>query len=165
MESPRVTKIELLIVGAIVLIVLFTSVILVMSARSKTRDVTRLAHVRLVQSALEDYFNENNRYPDGSALPLGDVTQSNCLSMSGFQADCSGDPQQFLRLVPSAFEKGLDGLVLCGTPERNAFCYTTDPAGQKYQILFELENTMNALRLNKGIACATQAGINSGECK
>lgn len=163
MEKRRLT--EWLLIAGIILIVLATSGILVSSARSKTRDVTRLAHVRLIQSALEDYFNEHNQYPLASELPLGDTTQSSCLGMEGFQGECRRDTQLFLRFVPPTFDQGLSGLVTCGTPKRNALCYSTDADGQAYQVLFEIENTMNALRLTKGLICATQNGISSGVCE
>jgi len=50
------THIEILVVVAIIALVGTFSAVAVNSARSKQRDATRLSNVRLVQSALEDYF-------------------------------------------------------------------------------------------------------------
>ena len=68
------TLIELLIVIAIIALIGVFAVIAVNAARSKQRDASRLSHVRMIQSALEDYFNETNNYPEGNLLPLGDVS-------------------------------------------------------------------------------------------
>ena len=158
------TLVELLVVIAIIaLIVVFASVA-VNAARSKSRDATRLAHVRLVQSALEDYFNETNSYPSGELLPLGDAAQSACLGSAGFAGDCSTSPSTFLRIVPGTHEDGLDGIVTCGTPARRALCYTLLEDGESYVIHFELENTLAPVGLQADVNCATPSGIEAGIC-
>mgnify|MGYP001314964042 CR=1 FL=1 len=72
------TLVELLVVIAVVALVGVFAAVSVNSARSKQRDATRLANVRQLQSALEDFFNETNQYPDGDLLPLGDSAESAC---------------------------------------------------------------------------------------
>ena len=57
------TLVELLVVIAIIALVVVFAALAVNAARSKQRDASRLANVRIVQSALEDYFNEANAYP------------------------------------------------------------------------------------------------------
>ncbi len=155
---------EILVVIAVVALVGIFAAVAVNSARSKQRDATRIANVRQLQSALEDYFNENNAYPEGNLLPLGDAVQSACLSISGFRADCSAESAVFLRYVPGTYTDGLDGLVTCGDPARNAFCYTQLNEGDDYVIHFELENALEAAGLQGGVNCATQDGMEAGVC-
>ncbi|TAL50439.1 type II secretion system protein [Patescibacteria group bacterium] len=158
------TLIELLVVIAIIALVVVFAAVAVNAARSKQRDASRLANVRIVQSALEDYFNETNAYPNGELLPLGDVAQSTCLGSEGFAGDCSTDELVFLRIVPGAYEDGLEGLVACGEPSRRAFCYTLLREGESYVIHFELENALPPVGLQAGVNCATPEGMEAGIC-
>lgn len=158
------TLIEILIVVAIVAIIGTLSAVAVNSARSKQRDATRLANVRQMQSALEDYFKENNAYPIGEFLPLGDATQSACLGVTGFHGDCSGESGTIMRNVPATFDNGLDDVVTCGEPKRNAFCYTVLNEGASYVVHFELENGLGRVGLQKGVNCATPDGMEAGVC-
>lgn len=162
--SRGFTLIEILVVVAIVALVSTFAAVAVNSARSKQRDATRLSTVRQLQSALEDYFNETNKYPAGELMPLGDPSQTACLSINGFQADCSADDSVFLRYVPATYVSGLDGLVTCGEPARNAFCYTQRDEGDGYVILFELENGLPAANLQRGVNCAVPDGMKAGVC-
>ncbi|MBI4435603.1 type II secretion system protein [Candidatus Uhrbacteria bacterium] len=158
------TLVELLVVIAIIALVVVFAALAVNAARSKERDASRLANVRIVQSALEDSFNERNTYPDGDFLPLGDVAQSACLGSEGFAADCSTAESVFLRVVPGTYEDGLDGLVACGEPSRRAFCYTVLDDGESYVIHFELENALAPVGLQAGVNCATPEGMEAGTC-
>ncbi len=158
------TLVELLVVIAIIALVVVFAALAVNAARSKERDASRLASVRIVQSALEDYFNETNTYPDGDLLPLGDVTQSTCLGSEGFAGDCSTVESTFLRVVPSTYEGGLEGLVTCGEPSRRAYCYTVLNDGESYVIHFELENGLTPIGLQEGVNCATPEGMEAGIC-
>ena len=156
--------VELLIVVAIVALIGVFAAVAVNSARSKQRDATRIANVRQLQSALEDYFNENNTYPEGQLLPLGDAAQSACLSISGFRSDCSSENAVFLNYVSGTYPDGLTGAVTCGDPARKAFCYTQQEEGDSYVIHFELENALNAAGLRDGVNCATPDGMEAGTC-
>lgn len=158
------TLLEILIVVAIIALVGTFSAVAVNSARSKQRDATRLSSVRLLQSSLEDYFNENNSYPAGDLLPLGDAAQSACLSESGFKGDCTSDSTIFLRRVPRTYESGLEGIITCGNPARKAFCYSVLNEGDSYVIHFELENGLSAVGLQSGVNCATPKGMEAGTC-
>ncbi len=158
------TLVELLVVMAVIALVVVFAALAVNAARSKERDASRLANVRIVQSALEDYFNETNTYPDGELLPLGDTAQSICLGSDGFAADCSTSESVFLRVVPGAYEDGLEGIVTCGEPSRRAFCYSVLNDGESYVIHFELENAFVPVGLQAGINCATPEGMEAGIC-
>ena len=159
------TLVELLIVIAIIALIGVFAVIAVNAARSKQRDASRLSHVRMIQSSLEDYFNETNSYPEGDLLPLGDVSQSTCLGSGGFAPDCSTDESVFLRVVPSTYEDGLDGIVSCGEPAHRAFCYSRLEEGNSYVIHFELENGLTSVGLQSGVNCATPEGMEAGICQ
>ena len=158
------TLVELLVVVAIIALVATFAAVAVNSARSKQRDATRLANVRLIQSALEDSFNETNTYPNGDLLPLGDASQSICLGSSGFSADCSAEDSVFLRVVSETYEDGLEGIVSCGEPARRAFCYSVQDEGDSYVIYFELENAFTPVGLQAGVNCATPDGMEAGTC-
>ena len=163
--QPRgFTLIELLIVLAIIALVGTFAAVAVNSARSKQRDATRLSNVRQLQSALEDYFNENNAYPVGTTLPIGDPSQSACLSLEGFRADCSTESAVFLQVAPATYEDGLKGVVTCGEPKRNAFCYSQFKEGEQYGIQFEIENALTSVGLQKGVNCVSPIGMKAGPC-
>ncbi len=159
------TLVELLVVIAVIALIGVFAAVAVNSARSKQRDATRLSNVRQMQSALEDHFNEYNQYPDGELLPLGDSALSACLGSGGFAASCSGDTSVFMRIVPSAFDKGLDGIVTCGEPAQQAFCYTQLEEGESYVIHFELENGLASVGMQTGVNCATPEGMEAGVCQ
>lgn len=158
------TLIEILIVVAIIALIGTLSAVAVNSARSKQRDATRLANIRQLQTAMEDYYNENNAYPIGELMPIGDATVSACLGVSGFHADCSTESATLLRFAPTTFEDGLKDIVTCGDPKRNAFCYTQRTEGSSYVIHFELENGLPSVGLQKGVNCATPDGMQAGVC-
>lgn len=163
--QPKITLLEVLVVVAIIAIVGTLAAVAVGAARSKERDATRLSNVRQTQSALEDYFNENNTYPEGENLPLGDSSQSACLGITGFHADCSTESATIMRLVPRVYESGLPGLVTCGNPARKAFCYTLLNEGDAYAIQFELENGLSGAGLQKGVNCAVPGKMAAGRCQ
>jgi len=159
------TLIEALIVIGVIAIIGVLAAVAVNASRARERDATRIANVRITMSALESYFNETNAYPPGQGLPLGDGVQSACLGASGFGGNCSGDRTIFLSIVPGTYDKGLDGLVTCGTPVRNAFCYTVKLESSSYNLQFELERGISQLDIGAGINCATPQGIEPGRCK
>lgn len=158
------TLVELLVVAAIIGLVVLFAAVAVNAARSKQRDATRLSSVRQIQSALEDYFNEYNSYPNGNLLPLGDASQSACLASNGFATECLSQNSIFLRVVPGTYEDGLEGIVTCGEPKHRAFCYTLLQEGDSYVIHFELENAFPPVKLQSGVNCATPEGMEAGIC-
>jgi prepilin-type N-terminal cleavage/methylation domain-containing protein len=63
MKKKAFTLIELLVVIAIIGLLATLSVIALNNARAKSRDAKRVADVKQMQTALELYFNDAQRYP------------------------------------------------------------------------------------------------------
>lgn len=157
------TKVELLSVGLIIGVVGLASAFAVSSARERTRDVTRLAHVRELQIGLELFYNDHATYPVVSeATALGQTTTA-CLSEDGFGAPCAeGDTQTaYVEFVPAPPVRGLKEKSMC-SGLKNAYCYSSD--GSAFAVQFELESGNNLLDLQKGLNCATQDGFKAGAC-
>ena len=164
-NEQGLTLIELLVILAIIGLVGTLAAVEVNSARERSRDFKRLNDVTQVQASLEDYFIENNEYPAGDGMPLGDSAQSTCLSSEGFVAGCSGDPIVFMAIVPSIFDKGLKDLVQCGSPIRTAYCYDQQTNGQSYSIEVEFERDIPERGIAKGANCVTPTSIRAGSCQ
>ena len=71
------TLIELLVVIAIIGVLASIALSSLNTARAKARDIKRLAEVKNLQKALEIYYLDNNRYPQGYNPPA-----ANCLGSS-----------------------------------------------------------------------------------
>jgi hypothetical protein len=154
---------ELLLLGTVIGIVGIISAFAVLSARSRARDVTRLAHVRELQLGLELYFNTNGAYPAAEGvLALGQATTA-CLSEDGFGGPCSTAQTRapYVEFVPAPPESGLRGKSSCDGVG-NAYCYQTDAS--TFRIQFELEKANTILGLVKGANCATEQGFAAGAC-
>ncbi|MBU0531068.1 MAG: type II secretion system protein [Candidatus Uhrbacteria bacterium] len=156
--------IELLVVLAIIGLLGTLAAVAVGSARERSRDYKRLNDVNEIQIALEQYFNENNEYPLGANLPLGDAAQSTCLSDNGFAASCTGEGIVFMPIVPQLYDKGLKDLSQCGTPARTAYCYSLLENGISYAISVEFERDIPERGIAKGLNCAVPTGIRAGAC-
>ena len=155
------SKIEILIVAAIIGILGLSAIIAVSTARSRTRDAVRLGDVFQVQTALEYHFLDHNTYPDSSEpLPIGSPTAA-CLSSQGWGSTCDGDGEIFLKAAPFIPTSGLDSLSGCDG-YANAYCYVSD--GESYRIEFELEHANTLLELRSGVSCATESGLEAGSC-
>lgn len=162
--SKGFTLIEILVVATIIGLVGTFAAVAVNSARAKQRDATRLSHVRQVQSALEEYYLENNVYPVGDALPLGSSAAA-CLDTNGFEPSCDVAATNVLvRRVQATLAKGLKGTTACGG-SANAYCYAVRSEGRSYIIQFELENNVPLAGFVKGSNCATPDGIKPGPCQ
>jgi len=97
MNKKGFTLIELLVVIAIIGLLSTLAVVALGSARQKANDSKRLSDIKQVQTALELYYTDNNAYPTGSAINLGD-TSYKCLNSSGFTTTGCTDP--YMGLVP-----------------------------------------------------------------
>jgi type II secretion system protein G len=128
------TLIELLVVIAIIGLLSTLAVVSLNSARQKSRDAKRVSDIKQVQTALEMYFTDQNKYPvqATAALVLGGATSS-CLGTAGFSAACAGDVNVYMPVVPA--DPG---------PGTNTYSYgITD--GTSYTISFTLESGVAGL--------------------
>ncbi len=65
------TLIELLVVIAIIGLLASIVMVSLSSAKQKARDAARISDIRNISLALEEYYNDNNRYPCGIYAPGG----------------------------------------------------------------------------------------------
>lgn len=138
MNKKGFTLIELLIVVAIIGLLSTLAVVALGSARVKARDSKRLADLKQVQTALELYYTDQNAYPTGSSISLGDADHK-CLNASGWGATGCTDP--YMGQVPV-------------DPQSGNYTYTA--ATSSYSVSATLEGTVNGL---SGTITLTPAGI------
>ncbi len=127
MNKKGFTLIELLIVIAIIGLLSTLAVVALGSARVKARDSKRLADLKQLQTALELYYTDQNAYPAGSNIDLGDSTHA-CLNNAGFAA--AGCTSPYMGQVPV-------------DPQSGSYTYTA--ASSSYTINATLEGTVSGL--------------------
>lgn len=81
------TIIELLIVIAIIAILAGLVLNNFQGAQAKARDTQRVTDLNNIHSKLEEYYNENNGYPNGASVALSTTT------FAGIDADSLKDPK------------------------------------------------------------------------
>lgn len=103
LQSKAFTLIELLVVIAIIGLLASIVAVQVNKARAKARDTRRLADIKMIQTALEMYYDEYNKYPEttnGVADPCGGWDISNdgnfisLLKENGFLQKDIADPKE-----------------------------------------------------------------------
>jgi len=141
------TLIELLVVIAIIGILATVSIISLTNARAKSRDAKRAGDMKQIQTALELFFNDKNRYPTIDEFNSGSIfsTSTNATST-------------YMQIIPSA-PTPADGSC---TSDQNAMAYIQNENGNSYTISFCLGNTTGAL--TPGPKCLTPGGISNESC-
>jgi uncharacterized protein (TIGR02145 family)/prepilin-type N-terminal cleavage/methylation domain-containing protein len=141
------TLIELLVVIAIIGILTTVAVIALNNARAKSRDAKRVADVKQVQTALELFFNDNQRYPTAEEWATGKIYSTS-----------TGSTSTYMQIIP-ATPTPSDGSC---TNDQNAIFYQSTEDGASYTISFCLGNTTGSL--TPGPKCLTPAGIIDVNC-
>jgi len=148
MKNKRAfTLIELLVVIAIIGILANISVIALQNARAKSRDAKRAGDMKQVQTALELFFNDKNRYPTVEEFNSGSIFSTS-----------TGSTSTYMQIIPSA-PTPADGSC---TSDQNAMTYIQNENGNSYTISFCLGNTTGAL--TPGPKCLTPRGIDDESC-
>jgi type II secretory pathway pseudopilin PulG len=153
---------EVLIAGAIVGVIGLISGFAVLSARSHTRDVTRLANVNEIRMALEMYFQNHSAYPIAATpVALGQALTA-CLSQEGFSGPCaSSGPTPYLVTVATPPTAGLRDKVPCSSVD-DVYCYSG--SADQFRIEFELESANALLGVAEGVNCLSETGFSAGAC-
>ncbi len=143
MNNKGFTLIELLIVIAIIGLLSTLAVVALGSARVKARDSKRLADLKQLQTALELYYTDQNKYPVGAGINLGDAASA-CLNNAGFAA--TGCVSPYMGQVPV-------------DPKAGFYTYTAAPAvsPSSYTINASLEGSVNGI--GPGAIQLSPAGI------
>jgi general secretion pathway protein G len=146
------TLIELLVVIAIIGLLSTLAVVALNSARQKSRDSKRVADVKQIQTALELYFADNNRYPDmATNTELGGSSANKLCGSGTFSGSCSGTT--YMGLVPS---KPTPNDGTCASAD-NRYMYESDSPNSTYTLTFCLGGTVGDL--SAGLHTANPNGI------
>ena len=144
------TLIELLVVIAIIGILATIAVIALQNARAKARDARRVADVKQIQTALELFFNDAQRYPTAVELiPGGALVHSDVYSTTTYMA-----------IIPTP-PTTVDGN--CSAGDNSAYTYSPTSDGVSYTIKYCIGGPVGGMA--SGGHCASPAGINTpGDC-
>ena len=145
MKSKKAfTLIELLVVIAIIGILATVSIISLTNARAKSRDAKRAGDVKQIQTALELFFNDKNRYPTADEWNTGQIFSTSTAGTS-----------TYLQIIPTAATPA-DGSC---TTNGNSFIYAS-ANDNTYTLSYCLGNTTGTL--TPGLHCATPGGLDDG---
>ncbi|MEI7620505.1 MAG: FISUMP domain-containing protein [Candidatus Falkowbacteria bacterium] len=148
LKSRAFTLIELLVVIAIIGILATISVLALTNARAKSRDAKRAGDMKQIQTALELFFNDKNRYPTEQEWATGQIFSTTTAGTSTYM--------QFIPTAPTP----ADGNCTDG---QNSISYSLGCGGTSYNISFCLGNTTGTL--TPGPKCLTPSGILDVNCQ
>lgn len=152
------TLIELLVVIAIIGILSTVVLVSLQGVRARARDARRLSDIKQIQTALEEYYNDNGHYPISGACNASSPNGGWCNSV---QSLSNG---HWLRNGTSvlSFDKDpvdpTQGTSAVWTPidGKTYFYYSNSygGSGQWYMLIFGLENHSHELQSKDGVtAC------------
>lgn len=131
-KSSAFTLVELVVVIAIISI-LAGSVLTVINPASKrqdARDAVRKSDLAVISSAIENYYADNNIYPNANTLDcLYDILDGPVSSFGG----CPNGPKVYLNTKPADPSSGT-----------SKYCYT-NPTQQRFNLCAKLERGQEEL--------------------
>jgi len=140
------TLIELLVVIAIIGLLATLAVVALQTARAKARDTRRVADVKQMQTALELFFNDQQRYPSADELATGSI----------FSTSTNGTTT-YMAVVPTP-PTPADGA--CASTSTAAYTYIAATNGGSYTIAYCVGGNVGTI--TSGDHCATPAGVTDG---
>lgn len=146
-KKTAFTLIELLVVIAIIGILATISVLALQNARAKSRDAKRVADIKQVQTALELFFNDNNRYPTAEEWNTGKIYSTT-----------TGATSTYMQIIPDT-PTPADGSC---TENQNSFEYIPGLDNSSYSISFCLGGNTGSLA--SGPKCLDPGGIMDRPC-
>ncbi len=157
------TLVELLVVIAIIGLLSTIAVISMTSTRSKGRDATRIADVKQISTALEQYYTDNSSYPGAvlAGIALGSTNFACLNSASGFTTTACTSPLMATVPVYPGTASGTCATSYATTSYLAQFCYfseTAAAASANYKITFLLENGFNGTA-NKNCVYSNASGL------
>jgi hypothetical protein len=155
MSSKGITKIEAIIVGFVIVILIVANIFIISYLNKKARDIHVLSEINQIRSGLEVFLLANNYYPRlEEATELNNsyyATEKLCLD--GFQRIDNNCSKNILRPVPNKF-----------LSRGNTYIYQSIDNNKDYNIEFILETNFRDLNLIKGKNCANNLQITSQPC-
>jgi len=153
------TLIELLVVIAIIGLLSTLAIVALNSARQKARDSKRVADIKQLQTSLELYFNDNQRYPAALGDEIGITAEMMCLDSAGWKAgSCGGGTLiTYMGLTPRDPSQTAAG-VACTAAGAVAcnYGYNLLTGNLTYNIYFRLEQATGGLLA--GPNCGSESG-------
>ncbi|MEI7451753.1 MAG: FISUMP domain-containing protein [Candidatus Falkowbacteria bacterium] len=143
-KKAAFTLIELLVVIAIIGILATIAVVALQNARAKARDARRIADVKQMQTALELFFNDKQRYPTAGEFGVGAIYSTSTQGTTTYMA-----------IIPTP-PSPADG----SCTSTNAYGYYPTSDGASYSISYCVGGPVGTL--TSGVHCATPAGIADG---
>lgn len=131
------TLVEMLIVVAIIGLLSSTVLLTIGPSRQRARDARRIADLRQIQGALENYNSSNNKYP-GLATGASGTTDNLYDEIQGIPNDPQGGRYGYIRLSTQSYVLGacleLDrGSEIPTFAPDNAYLYDVTPQGSPVQ--------------------------------
>jgi prepilin-type N-terminal cleavage/methylation domain-containing protein len=137
------TLIELLVVIAVIALLVTLSILALSNARVASRDSKRVADIKQIQSALELFYDANNRYPTSAEFQTGSIASSSLLTGT----------TTYMKIIPTA-PTPADGSC---TDVTNAYTYVPTADGSSYALNFCTAKKINDIPA--GMLAATPGGI------